>query len=55
MNTTDYITALNQAFQHGNATEHTFRPALKELVETFDPLIIATNEPARLYRNKKHR
>jgi predicted helicase len=47
MNLMDYITGLNQAFQHNNATEHTYRPALKMLIEAFDPLITATNEPAR--------
>ena len=44
---TAYITEIVQTHQRGDATEHTYRPALKTLVETFDPAIIATNEPAR--------
>ena len=35
----------------GNATEHTFRPALQELLQGFDTGITATNEPKRVQRN----
>jgi hypothetical protein len=42
-----YLIALTQTVFQGEATEHTFRPALKTLIETFDPEIIATNEPAQ--------
>ena len=34
--------------QAGNATEHTHRPALKGLLESFDPQVTATNEPQRI-------
>ncbi|GHT11759.1 DNA methyltransferase [Planctomycetales bacterium] len=42
-----YVAELNRIFQQENATEHAYRPVLKTLIEAFDPLIIATNEPAR--------
>lgn len=44
----DYLTRIAQAFKAGNATEHTYRPALKSLLEAFEPNIIATNEPKRI-------
>jgi len=43
----DYFAELVHVHQRGDATEHTYRPALKTLIEAFDPTIIATNEPAR--------
>ncbi|MDR0327620.1 MAG: hypothetical protein LBI05_04915, partial [Planctomycetaceae bacterium] len=43
-----YITEIVRTHQRGDATEHTFRPALKTLVETFDPTITAANEPRRI-------
>ena len=30
---TDYIKEVNQLYQAGNATEHSYRPALKKLIE----------------------
>ena len=45
---TEYRQALEEAVRQGNATEHTFRPALKTLLETLAPDIIATNEPKRV-------
>ncbi len=48
MNLNDYITDLNKAYQVGNATEHTYRKYLQDLVESLDKDIIATNEPARI-------
>jgi NAD(P)-dependent dehydrogenase (short-subunit alcohol dehydrogenase family) len=33
---------LDRALKHGDATEHTHRPALKELLEALDEGIIAT-------------
>ncbi len=44
----DYISALQENCDQGNATEHTHRPALKTLLEAALPGIIATNEPARI-------
>jgi predicted helicase len=45
---TDYLKKIEKAYAAGNATEHTHRPALKELIENFAAGIIATNEPRRV-------
>jgi predicted helicase len=42
-----YIDNINQRFRLGNATEHTFRGDLQQLLETLVPEIRATNEPKR--------
>ncbi len=42
-----YLKKVETALVAGNATEHTHRPALKELLESFKPKITATNEPKR--------
>jgi hypothetical protein len=44
---TEYLADLDRQYQTDLAREHTYRPALKTLIETFDSAIIATNEPAR--------
>ena len=44
----DYLTKIERAYKAGNATEHTHRPALKDLLEAFQTGIIATNEPKRI-------
>jgi predicted helicase len=44
----DYLAAIKQNLAHGDATEHTHRPALKTLLEAVDKGIIATNEPTRI-------
>src|SRR5437867_632606 len=43
-----YLTALQAAYQTGTATEHTYRPALKTLLEALDLAVTATNEPKRV-------
>src|SRR5437899_959806 len=43
-----YILQVEKAFAAGNATEHTHRPALKTLLESLEPGIVATNEPKRI-------
>lgn len=43
----DYLRQLERALKQGNATEHTHRPALQELLEALDDKIVATNEPKR--------
>ncbi len=43
-----YLRMIKKAYQTGNATEHTYRSNLKELVETLYPGVIATNEPKRI-------
>ena len=42
-----YIDNLNQRYKLGNATEHTFRGDLQQLIESIVPNIRATNEPKR--------
>ena len=42
-----YIETINQRFRLGNATEHTFRGDLVNLLESLVPEIKATNEPKR--------
>ena len=43
-----YLAALSAAFERGDATEHTHRPALKALLESVGRDIVATNEPRRI-------
>lgn len=47
MNLAQYLTNINQRYQLGNATEHTFRGDLQQLIESIVPTIKATNEPKR--------
>jgi predicted helicase len=42
-----YINNINKRYQLGNATEHTFRGDLQQLLESLIPTIRATNEPKR--------
>ncbi|MFH7000593.1 type ISP restriction/modification enzyme [Flavobacterium bizetiae] len=42
-----YIDILNAKYKLGNATEHTFRGVLEQLIESIVPEIRATNEPKR--------
>lgn len=42
-----YINNINQRYKLGNATEHTFRGDLQQLLESLAPEIRATNEPKR--------
>jgi len=44
----NYIKAIETSLQSGNATEHTYRPGLKTLLESFNSGIIAVNEPKRI-------
>ena len=48
MSIATYIAAIQAAAARGNATEHTFRPALKALIESLETGITATNEPRRI-------
>ena len=49
--TTAYVQAVNDTLSKGDSTEHSFRPALKSLIETFDSQISVTNEPKRAEHN----
>ncbi len=44
----NYLRKIEKVYQTGNATEHTYRSTLKELLETLFPGISATNEPKRI-------
>jgi hypothetical protein len=43
-----YLQRIGADLQRGDATEHTHRPALKDLVETWGKGVTATNEPKRI-------
>jgi len=43
-----YVKAVETVYRAGSATEHSYRPYLKQLLETFVPGIIATNEPKHI-------
>ena len=43
-----YIEAVAGAYATGKATEHSYRPAIKALVEGLAPDLVATNEPKRI-------
>lgn len=47
MTTQHYVESINSRFKLDNATEHTFRGDLAQLIETLVPDIVATNEPKR--------
>lgn len=42
-----YLENINKRFKLGNATEHTYRGDLQQLIESIVPTIRATNEPKR--------
>lgn len=43
-----YLAKIDREFKTGRATEHTHRPALKDLIESLDSGVRATNEPKRV-------
>jgi predicted helicase len=47
MTPAQYIENINKRYKLGNATEHTFRGDLQNLIESLEPKIRATNEPKR--------
>ncbi len=47
MNLDQYIQNINNRYQLGNATEHSFRGDLQQLIESLVPDVRATNEPKR--------
>lgn len=42
-----YIANINKHYKRGNATEHSYRSDLQQLIESVLPVISATNEPKR--------
>ena len=47
MNLKEYISTINQKFRAGNATEHTYRGALEQLMKNLLPKLSIVNEPKR--------
>lgn len=47
MNIIDYLNQVKQKFNSGNATEHSYRGVLEQLIESLVPSVKATNEPKR--------
>ncbi len=47
MTVNQYLENIITAYKRGNATEHTYRGALQQLIESLVPNIKATNEPKR--------
>ena len=45
---TQYIAEINRIFRMGNATEHTYRPAMQSLLEQLTNGLTVTNEPKRI-------
>lgn len=44
----EYIKAVEKELAAGKVTEHTYRPALKKLLESLNPAVTATNEPQHI-------
>ena len=44
----EYIKAVEKELAAGNTTEHSYRPALKTLLQSLNPAITATNEPQHI-------
>ena len=47
MDIKEYISTVNQKFRAGNATEHTYRGTLEQLIQTLLPKLRIVNEPKR--------
>jgi predicted helicase len=45
---TQYIAEIDRIYRAGNATEHTYRPALQRLLENITTGLTVTNEPKRI-------
>ncbi len=48
MNIKNYISELNKQFQTGIAREHSYRPALQQMISSILEDMVVTNEPARI-------
>lgn len=48
MNLKEYISTVNQKYRAGNATEHSYRGALEQLLQTLLPKLRIVNEPKRV-------
>ena len=47
MDIKEYLSVVNQKYRAGNATEHTYRGALEQLIQTLLPKLRIVNEPKR--------
>ena len=47
MNLKEYIGEIDRQFRTGIAREHSYRPALQQLISSMLPHLTVTNEPAR--------
>ena len=45
---TAYLKEVEKKYKNGDATEHTYRPALQDLLESLDDKLNAVNEPRRI-------
>jgi hypothetical protein len=48
MNIADYLNEIRALSASGQATEHSYRPALERLFKSIDPELTVINEPRRL-------
>ena len=48
MDLKEYISTVNQKYRAGNATEHSYRGALEQLMQTLLPKVRIVNEPKRV-------
>lgn len=44
----NYLRQIEKVYQAGNATEHSYRASMQDLLKTLDASITATNEPKRI-------
>jgi predicted helicase len=44
----EYLAEINKVYGRGDATEHSYRPAMKTLIEALGQQVIVTNEPQRM-------
>ena len=47
MNIADYLDQVRAKYASGQATEHSYRPALQALFESIDPSLTVINEPKK--------
>jgi len=47
LNISDYLAEVQAKFATGQATEHSYRPALQKLFEAIDPTLSVINEPKK--------
>lgn len=48
MNIQEYIKKVGDRYKLGNATEHSYRCDLEQLISSLVPDVVVTNEPSRI-------